>query len=70
MDINGRPMNTCRDFGHFRRTVCLRKFKQIRGHLRTISFFWDICGHLRTLESVYLPVQIEKKLGIIIDFNK
>jgi hypothetical protein len=21
MDINGRPMNTCRDFGHFRRTV-------------------------------------------------
>ena len=58
MDINGRPMNTCRDFGHFRRTVYFEEiladswtFEDILyffGHLSTFRTFEDIpdvCGH-------------------------
>ena len=52
MDINGRAMNTCRDFGHFKRTVYFGEiftdswtFEYIKYFLWTFVDIADIYGH-------------------------
>jgi hypothetical protein len=59
MDINGRPMNTCPDFRHFRRTVYFEEnladswtFEDI------LYFFLDICGHCGHLRTFLMNVDI------------